>query len=136
MCLPPLDHHLEGLLARAEGGDNFQLTMSPEPSLNNSSEWVRLYAKQLKIMTWWWELSKVPGQTDVQEFVRQVWVSCQLPKVSSHAQGVTNDYLALLAPHSLECEQFLPLSDVKLGGQDYYMRQPQKTLASAKALAY
>ena len=97
-CLPPLDPHLEGFLAEAEGGDDSQLTLSPEPSFNNSSEWVKWHAKQLKTPTWWWELSKVPSQMDVQEFVRWVQALFQLPKVSSCTQGVANDYLVLLAP--------------------------------------
>ena len=49
---------------------------------------------------------------------------------------VTNDYSAPLAPHSLDQEPFLPLSNMKFGGQDYHMKQSQKTLAYARALQY
>ena len=73
---------------------------------------------------------------DVQEFVRQVQALFQLPKASSHAQGVANDYLVPLAPQSLDCDWFLPVSNMRFGGHDYCMRQPQKTLVYAKALQY
>ena len=133
-CLPPLDPHLETFLARAEGGGNPKLTLSPEPSFNNRSEWVRWHAKQLETLTWWWKLSNVPGQMDVQEFVRQVWASFWLPEVNCHAQGVANDYSVLPAPQSLDLDWLLPLSNMRFGGQDYHMKQYQKTLAYAKAL--
>ena len=115
-------------------GDNSQLTLPPEPSFNNSSRWVKCFVEQLKTPTWWQELSMVPNQMDVQEFTRWIWASFQLPKASSHTQGVDNNYLAPPAPQSLECDQFLPVSNIRLHGQDYHMRQPQKTLAYAKAL--
>ena len=83
--LAPLDPYLEGFLARAEGGDDSQQTLPPKPSHNNSSEWVTWCAKQLDTLTWWQEFSKVPGQNDIQQFVRRVWASFQLPKMSSHA---------------------------------------------------
>ena len=135
-CLPPLDPHLEGFLAGAERGDDSQLTLSPKPSFNNSSKWVKWHAEQLKTLTWWWELSEVPSQMDIQEFAWQVQVSFQVPKASSCTQEVTNDYSALLAPHSLDQDWFLPLSNMKFCEQDYHMKQPQKTLAYTKALQY
>ena len=56
--------------------------------------------------------------------------------MSSHAQGVDNDYSALLAPQSLNHDQFLPVSNMRFGRQDYCMRQPQKALSYAKALQF
>ena len=117
-------------------GDNSQLTLPPEPSFNNSSEWVRWCAEQLETPTWWQELSEVPSQMDVQEFVRSVQALFQLPKASNHAPGVDNDYMVPPSPQSLNHDWFLPISNMRFGGQDYCMRQPQKTLAYAKALQY
>ena len=50
--------------------------------------------------------------------------------MSSHAQGVDNDYLVPPAPHFLDHDWFLPVSSMRIG------RQPQKTLVYAKALQY
>ena len=83
---------------------------------------MRWHAKQLETPTWWQELSEVPSQMDVQEFVGQVQASLQLPKVSSHAQEVTNDSSVLLTPQSLDWDQFLPLFNMRFGGQDYPKR--------------
>ena len=47
-----------------------------------------------------------------------------------------NDYLAPPTPQSLDCDWFLPVSNMRFGRQDYCMRQPQETLAYAKALQY
>ena len=116
--------------------DSSQQTSTPKPSPNNSSKWVKWHAKQLDTLAWWQELSEVPSQRDVKEFVRRVCASFQLPKVSSHAQGVTNDYSALLAPHSLDRDQFLPIQDIWFRGQDFWLKQPQKTMAYAKVLQY
>ena len=88
------------------------------------------------MLTKWQELSEVPSQMDIQEFVRQVQAPFQLPNASSHAQEVTNDCSVLLAPQSLDQDQFLPLSNMKFGGQDYHMKQSQKTLAYTKGLQY
>ena len=77
--LPALNPYLWGFLARA-GGDNSQQTLPPKPSHRNSSEWVTWHAKQLNTSTWWQELSEVPGQSAIQEFVRRVWASFQLPR--------------------------------------------------------
>ena len=134
--LSPLNPNLEGFLAGAEGGDNHWQPLLPKPSHNNSFEWVKSCVNQLETLTWWWELSEVPIQVDIQEFARWVWASFQLPKVSSHAQGVANDYLAPPAPQSLDHDWFLPISNISFGRQDYHMKQPQKTLVYAKALQY
>ena len=134
--LPPLDPYLEGFLARAEMGNDPQQALPPEASHNNSFKLVKWHINQLETPTWWWEVSKVPGQMNVQEFARQFWASFQLPKASSHTQGVANNYLAPPALQSLDCDQFLPVSNVRFGRQDYCMRQPQMTLVYTKALQY
>ena len=82
----------EGVPSQSRRVDNSQLTLLPELSFNNSSEWVRWHAEQLETPIWWQELSKVPIQTDVQEFVWQIQALFQLFKVSSHAQGVDNNF--------------------------------------------
>ena len=47
-----------------------------------------------------------------------------------------NDYLALPTPHCIERDVFLPFNNIQFGGQDYHMKQPEKTLVYAKALQY
>ena len=49
---------------------------------------------------------------------------------------VDNDHSVLRAHHSLDRDQFLPLLDMWFSSQDFWLTQPQKTLAYAKALQY
>ena len=72
----------------------------------------------------------------MEEFTRKVWALFELPKSSSCAQGTPNDYSTTPIPQALECDQFLPISNIMFSGQDFQMWQPQKTLAYAKALQY
>ena len=51
------------------------------------------------------ELSAIPSQSKVKEFMMWVQASFQLPKASSCSQGVDNDYLVPPAPQSLDCFQ-------------------------------
>ena len=39
-------------------------------------------------------------------------------------------------PYALDCDQFLPVSNMRFGRKDYCMKQPQKTLVYAKVLKY
>ena len=142
MCPPSLDPLQEDFLGGEapqlgiEGGDVFWWSSMPEPSLENSSEWVAWWANLVDTWTWWPELSMVPRERDVEEFARKVWASFELPKRRSHAQGTPSDYSAPPAPQALECDWFLTISNITFGGQDYDMWQLQKTLAYAKALQY
>ena len=42
----------------------------------------------------------------------------------------------LPAPHPLDRDCFLPIQDMQFGGQDFWLKHPQKTLAYAKALQH
>ena len=85
---------------------------------------------------WWQELQEVLGHDEHHGFVWKVWASFELPKVQSCAVKVDNDYSAPLAHSSLERDRFMPLPDMQFGNQDYWLSQPQKTLAYVKALQY
>ena len=47
-----------------------------------------------------------------------------------------NDYMVPPTRHCLDQDTYLPLKDMQLGSQDYHLKQPQKTLAYAKALQH
>ena len=59
-----------------------------------------------------------------------------MPKVRCHAEKMKNDYLVLPGPYCIERDVFLPFNTMKFGGQDYCMKQPQKTLVYTKALQF
>ena len=40
------------------------------------------------------------------------------------------------SPHCIDWDVFLPFNNMQFGGQDYHMKQPQKTLAYTKALQH
>ena len=92
--------------------------------------------QQLDTLAWWQELKEVPGQDNLQEFARRVQVSFQVPKARCYASKVDNDYSAPPAHHSLDRDPFLPLLDMWFGSQDFWLTQPQKTLAYVKAIQY
>ena len=66
----------------------------------------------------------------------RVQVSFQVPKERCHASKVDNDYSMPLAPQSLDRDRFLTFQDMQFGSQDFWITQPQKTLAYAKALQH
>ena len=47
-----------------------------------------------------------------------------------------NDYLALHIPHCIKRDMFLPFNNMQFNGQDYHIKQWQKTLAYAKVLQH
>ena len=53
-----------------------------------------------------------------------------------HASKVDNNYSVPPAPHSLDRDPFLALQDKWSSSQDYWLMQPQKTLAYARALQH
>ena len=126
----------EMLLASAGVGDSLPWTLMPEPSPTEGTEWIKWHVQQPDMLACWQELKEVPGQDNLQEFARRVWASFEVPKQWCCASKVDNDDSALLAHHSLDRDQFLPLPDMQFGSQDFQLTQPQKTLAYAKALQY
>ena len=57
-----------------------------------------------------------------------------MPKECYHATKSHNDYMVLPNPHCLKHDDYLPPLDTRFGAQDYQLKQPEKTLAYAKAL--
>ena len=53
-----------------------------------------------------------------------------------HATKGCSDYMALPIPHCLKCNHHLPPSDTRSSAQDYHLKQPEMTLAYAKALQH
>ena len=77
-----------------------------------------------------------PSHNDHHEFAQKVQASFELPKVQSHVAKVDNDYSAPPAYLPLSRDWFMPLPDIWFSSQDFWLSQPQKTLAYAKALQY
>ena len=142
-CPLPLEPHVqeflrggEMLLAGAGVRGGLPWISTPELSPMEAMEWIKWHMWQLDMPTWLQELKEVPSQDDFQEFARRVWVSFQVPKVRCHASKVDNNHSTLLAHHSLDRDWLLPLLDMWFGSQDFWLAQPQKTLAYVKALQY
>ena len=120
-------------------GDGLSHTLmpnNPEPSPMENVKWIKWCAQQLDMPAWWWELKEVPGQDNLWEFKQRVWASFKVPKVHCCASKVDNYHSTLLAHHSLDRDQFLPLLDMQFCSQDFQLTQPQKALAYVKALQY
>ena len=129
MC-PSLDPLLEDFLGGempplgVKGGDGFWWRSRPEPSLKNSSEWVMQWADQVDTLTWWPELSAVPGERDVKEFSRKVWALFKLPMRMSCTLSISNDY-STASPHALGRNWFLLIRNMHFRGKDYRLEQPE-----------
>ena len=91
---PPLTHSWSTCLLGVEGGDGFWWELMPEPSLDNSSEWVTWRANQVDTLTWWLEMSVVPGEREVEEFVWKVWANLNYLK-----GGVMHRILPMITLH-------------------------------------
>ena len=57
-----------------------------------------------------------------------------MPQACYTATKEFNNYMVPPTPHCLDCDAYLPMQDLRFGLQDYHLKQPQKTLAYAKAL--
>ena len=141
-CLPPQKLHDqeflgegEMLLVKARAGDGL-LPDDPKTSPMQNAEWIKWHTQQVDMLTWWQGLKEVPGQDNLQEFAQRVWASLKLPKTWSCNTQVDNDHSALPAHHFLDRDWFLPVLEMWFSSQDFWLTQPQKTLAYAKALQY
>ena len=111
-------------------------TTTPELSPQITNEWIGWCMQQVNMPVCLQELQDIPCHSNLWEFARRVRALFQQPKASCHAAGMKNDYSALLAPQSLDSDCFLPIQDMYFRGQDFWLKQPQKTLAYAKALQH
>ena len=126
----------EGMLTVIEWEDDPDWPTTPEPSLEDSNKWVLWCTNHVETLSWWPELWEVPNQMAIPQITRRVRASFQMPNVRCHTKKMENDYLAPAALHCIERNVFLPFNTMKFGSQDYHMKQPQKTLAYAKALQH
>ena len=108
----------------------------PEPSLEDSNKWVLWHAQWVQTLAWWPELREVPNQMDLPHFMRRLRALFQLPKVRCHVSNTENDYSAPPSPHHIDGDVYLLLNDMKFGGWDYWLKQPEKTLAYVKTLQH
>ena len=76
----------------------------------------------------------LPTPTDP-NLAKCMWASFQFLKVK-YLWGECNDYTQPPAPHCIEWDAFLPQVKGDLGGLDYWLWQPKKTLVLAKALLF
>ena len=144
--MSPLQPHIQEFLRGEEmlpagtgGGDSLPWTSmpdDPEPSPMQNTAWIKWCAWQLHMPTWWQELKEALEQDNQQEFAQRVWASFKVPKSQSCAVQVDSDHSKLPAHHSLDRGQFLPLLDMLFSRQDFWLTQPQKTLAYVKALQH
>ena len=59
-----------------------------------------------------------------------------MPQACYAATKGLNNYTAPPTPPCLDHDTYLPMEDLRFGSQDYQLKQPQKTLAYAKALQH
>ena len=116
-CLLMLDSKVQEFLseeelsqANREHEDDPDQPGMPEPSLDNSNQWVLWCAYWVETPAWWLELQMVPNQTDIPQFARCMQASFQMPKARCHAEKMDNDYSALPTLHCIERDAFLPLA--------------------------
>ena len=139
---PTLDPQVQEFLTR-EGmplasyrskEDSYQ-SKTPEPSLEDSNKWILWCAHQVETLSWWPELWEVPNEMDIPHLQGGCGHHFRCWR-----QGVMPQTLKMTSvaptPHCIEWDAFLPFNKLQFSGQDYCMKQPQKTLAYTKALQH
>ena len=139
--LPKLNPQVQEFLSGREipcTGDEEDSDWSamPKPTLEDSNRWVLWHTQWVQTLAWWPELREVPNQMDLLQFARRLMALFQLPMVRCCMFNMVNDYSAPPVPHCIDRDVYLPLIDMKFGGQDYQLKQPEKTLAYAKTLQH
>ena len=78
----------------------------------------------------------MPQKGDVQEFTRRIGTSFHMPRECYCATDRRNDYMAPPTSHCVGCNNYLPLPDTRFSTQDFWPKQPKRTLAYTKALQH
>ena len=73
------------------------LPEDPEPSSLCTSDWIEWCAKYAQTLSWWEELTQVPGHADHKEFAWKVCASFEVLKTCNWVKKVGNYYMPLLA---------------------------------------
>ena len=131
-----MQEFLSGAEVSNIGKDEFDKSLTPKPSFDDSNKWVKWCAYWVETLAWWPELQRVPSQRNTLQFTKQVWASFQLPKTKCLTQGTENDYTLPPTPHYIEQDAFLPFGNGNFASHDYSMKQPQETLVYAKVLQF
>ena len=78
----------------------------------------------------------IPQKGDVWEFMKRIWASFHMPRDSYHATDGRNNYMVPPALHCVAHNHYLPPPDTRFGAQDFWLKQPKRTLAYATALQH
>ena len=136
-CLPVLDPKVEEFLSGDKTKDDpTTWECLPEPSFTNSKDWVVWQAEQVTMPSWCPKLASILGQRDIHQLAQLVWASFQMPLACYTATKWLNNYMVPPTPPCLDCDTYLPMKDSRFSLQDFQLKQPQKTLAYAKALQH
>ena len=137
---PILDPHVREFLSGIESpgsrGDESDQSAMPKLPFHNPQAWVRWSTHWEETLTLWQELTAVPQKGDVQEFVKRIWASFHMPRECYYATDGKKDYTVPPALHCMGCDNYLPPLDMRFGAQGYWLKQPERTLAYAKALQH
>ena len=108
----------------------------PKLPFHDPQAWVRWHAHWEETLTWWQELAAVPQKGDVWEITKRIGASFHMHGHCCHATNGKNDYMVPPTPHCIGCDNYLSLPDMRFGTQEYWLKQPKRTLAYTKALQH
>ena len=149
-CSLQLEPHLQLLLGEEEPthactdvGDSLLPQPLPTPSLPpplppplHATKWIEWHAEYVQTLSWWEELTQVPGHADHQEFTWKVCTSFDVPTACNQAKQVKNHSMPPLAYPYIGKHHFLLLRNVRFTSQDIHLSQLQHTVTYAMALQY
>ena len=108
----------------------------PNSPFHDPQAWVKWCTHWEETLTWWQELTAIPQKGDVWEFAKRIWASFHMLGECYCTTNGMNDYMAPPTLHCVGHNHYLPLPDMRFSAQDFWLKQPERTLAYAKALQH
>ena len=121
--------------AESLGEENMKVP-SPKPPIEDLQKWVTWKAWTCETLSWWQELTMVPGVDNYKKLARKVWASFEILKRVSELCWVKNDHWALPALPCLCQKSFLLPPDSIFACWDIWEIPHEKTVAYMQALQF
>ena len=102
------------------GEEDEEGQLPAEPPVEEYEEWIKWRGQVVDTPDLWQELEMVPEVDDIQKLARKIWASFELPCRMSKKHAIKNYYLAPLALHCIQWNDFLYPPDQRFSYWDLW----------------